>query len=141
MEIASHSQVTFEELNIVLGSINDAYAILAKKYYLPSITSKAITKPYLTKVMLVNTNILRVPNTITKHYVEYKGNTVSEMLEKLEAFLQVEGKPPTGLDQLHLPDYNWIYDVCVWVDPSNKMQIKRGLVTSQNSLTRIIDQE
>jgi len=91
--------------------------------------------------MLINSNIFRVPNTSTKHYVEYKGNTVSEMLEKLETFLQSEEKPSIGLNQLHLPDYNWICDVCLWVDPTNKMQIKRGLATSQNSLIRIIDQE
>jgi len=63
------------------------------------------------------------------------------MLEKLEDFLKKLRRPPTGLDHLHLPDYNWIYDVSVWIDPSNSMKIKRGLVLSKESLVRIIDQE
>ena len=49
MEIASH--VSVEELNAILGSMQDAYAWLSQKYYLPSLNSKAITKLYLFKVI------------------------------------------------------------------------------------------
>lgn len=141
MEIASHSQVTLQELNIVLGTVSDAYAVLSQKYYLPDLSSKAITKEYLKKIFFSNVKILRVPRTITSNYVDYKGTTVPEMLEKLEDFLKKNDYPSTGLDGNHHPDYQWIYDVCVWIDPTNKMGIVRSHVPSNDNLTRTIDQE
>ncbi len=141
MDISSNSKISFEELNLVFGSMREVYATLSQKYYLPSLTSKAITKKYLTLMMLSGTNILKVPPTIKRHYIEYKIATIPEMHEKLEAFLIENNQPLTGLDALHLPDYHWIYDVCVWIDPINKIKLSRTNAAAKDSITRMIDQE
>ena len=88
MDVSSHTEVTFDELNCVLGSISDAYGWVSRKYYLPSITSKAITRNYLMRMIFAKSDVLKVPNTIQKNFIEYKGMTVGEMLEKLDAFLK-----------------------------------------------------
>jgi len=141
MDITSQTKASVEELNAILGGLSDAYGWLSQKYYLPSITSKAIRKEYLMKIMLANERVLRVPRTITRNYIEYRGNTIGEMLEKLEGFLRDEGHPPSGLTPLHLPDYNWLYDVCSWIDPTNKMRILKYTPPSKSTITRTINQE
>lgn len=142
MDTSSQVHISFEELNAIFGSIDDVYAALAQKYYLPKKTSKAINKPYLQQIFFAKTNILKVPNTITRNYIEYQGTTILEMMEKLERFLEAENHPPLGMDKLHTPDYQWLYDTCIWIDPTNKMGIKRHHNNIETGgLTRLIDEE
>ena len=118
MEIASQSEASFDELNSVLGSTTDAYGWLSQKFYLPSLKSKAITKPYLLKMILSKSEVLKVPNTIARYYVEYRGITVNQqILVKLEEFLALNNLPTIGLNHLRLPDFAWIYNVRLWLDP------------------------
>ena len=137
----SIAQANLSTLNIVLGTIADAYAALSQLYYLPKRTSKAISKKYLMQVMLADSRVLRVSKTIEKHFIEYQGDTCPDMLEKLEAFLAEKNLPPTGFDFLSLPDYQWLYDVCCWVDPENTMGIKKMRIISEAPLTRNVSQE
>jgi len=141
MDTDSEFVVSLDELNTALGTIEDAYSFLSARYYLPKQTSKAINKTYLTRILLKNSYVLKVQRTITRHHIDYHASNIGEMLEKLEAFLKLNDKPPTGMGQLRLPDYAWIYDVCVWLDPTNTMKIPRVQVSSENNITRVIDSE
>lgn len=133
MDISSNTKMTYEELNELLGNKEEMYATLSQRFYLPKATSKAATKPYLTKVFLKSQNILKVPLNIPRSFVEYMGTDIKEMHQKLEKYLKDNNLPKTGMDAEHLPDYDWIYNVCCWLDPENTMGIaKQPNATLQN---------
>lgn len=141
MEISSELQISLDELNTVMGTMDDAYACLSRKYYLPKRNSKAITKEYLMKLFVKDCKVLKVPRTISRNFVEYHFLTVEEMLNKLEKFLSENNHPPTGFDSFHLPDYQWIYDVIVWIDHENDMEMPRESGTTLSAIKRTIDSE
>jgi hypothetical protein len=133
------TNVSISDLNVVIGSVREAYNVLSTLYYLPAITSKAISKPYLQALFIEDSNILEVPRKITNHHISFQGNNVCDMLEKLEDFLKANNHPPTGLDVDHLPDYRWLYNVCLHYDPNNTMNIVRSYTPTQQTITRNIN--
>ena len=86
-----------------MEQIADAYAWIPRRYYLLNIKSKAITQPFLIKMIFADSKILKALNE-TRKLCRGEGQTVSELFGRLEGFLKAGNHPPTGLDHLHLPN-------------------------------------
>ena len=110
-------QISTSELGLKIKSSLQLYNILAKAYYLPEYTSKAITREYLLRYCAKEQTIFTVKkDSIVRHHFRYRKFSSIELLKLVEYTLKTQKKPSIGLDLLNLPDQDWLRNILLHLD-------------------------
>ncbi len=105
--------------NSILGSKENFYRMVSSQgWYLPHISSKAITIPYLMKV--VEGTCFKVRVSEVRHFIVDR-----KKWKKLDLFLFLRdthlSNVTTGWDLLHLPDRIFLLNILHTVDPNHEV--------------------
>lgn len=131
---------SLQELSYYAKSKDDLYYGLAGTYYLPKLSSKSVTMDYLREISKSNSQFLKVPvEEIRPMNLEFKKIGVDDVIERLNNHLVTNGYKPTGFDSLHLPDVQWVADICRWADPSDQLKVFKKPVPMEATLKRELD--
>ncbi len=96
------------------------YNILSKKYYLPKLSSKAITKRYLMKYTENPIPVYTICREgMIGHNFRINKYDGLVLLEKLEQLLEAKRMKSTGMDLLTVPDKEWMMNAILNLDPSD----------------------
>ena len=136
------SEVTLALLNSKIKSRFHLYCLLSQKYKLPSFTSRAITTNYLKSYIMFPCPIFRIlrnefhpPFIVTKHI------NATDLWKNVEKLLRQKNKPPTGLDEDKLPDFEWLVGVYFHLSPNDELNLFPKIQKHENLVSRNIDPE
>lgn len=116
--------LTTREIQEKVKNVTQLYHIIAKEYYLPDLSSKAITKDYLLKYILKDCPIFTMKRVdVVHHHFRFRKYTSAELLEHLENMLKAKGKKPAGLSFHTLPDQQWLLNTILHVDPNDPLRL------------------
>ena len=111
------------------------YSMLSLQYFLPSITTKGITRDYLVKVY--KNEVLTVPLFEIKHFEVELSPAMTKragipnnslLVRKMNGLLSSRQMPPLGFEDFEPPEEvssckkNWLYRVVRFIDPQNMLQ-------------------
>ena len=136
MEINSY------EASKIIKNKKHFYDLLAEAYYLPTYTSKAITKEYLFMYSMspIPIYVAKKTEVVHHHYTDRKFTSI-ELLEKLEELLKSKKLNPTGLNMLTLPDQEWLCNIILTIDPEDPYGLLQRKISEQNSFTLKVNEE
>jgi hypothetical protein len=104
----------------------EAYAVVAHAWFIPALSSKCMTRNYLSRVL--TNNVFRVPQLVmTQFWAELPLNARSKSpffsnelaFLKLQALLQALNHQLTGFTASNLPDQAWVEQVLRFLDRKN----------------------
>lgn len=114
--------VSLEHLKFFAKNKSDLYHGIRSCYYIPSFTSKAVTKGYLKEILKPDSSFLKISlEEIHPVHLEFTKIGVDDLLERLNVFLLSKGFKSTGLDSTSTPDVQWLANVCKWADPTDTL--------------------
>lgn len=115
---------SYQELAIKIKNKAQLYDVLAKIYYLPDQTCRAITKDYLLNYVQKDPQILMVPRkTLIHHHFRFQKYSAPELLELLDKLLKSKGLKPSGLNMTTIPNVEWLMNTIMHVDPSDPYEL------------------
>lgn len=140
MDLQNSYKIEF--LNRKVGSKRNLYQMLSQTYVLPDYTSHACTVDYLLQYTKEIIPIYTCEIAGTEIFnPRYKTKNALELLELLEELLAKNGKSPTGMNALKLPDVKWLCMILHKEDPQDNLKIFRKDKTvpvSRNLNTKFI---
>ncbi len=135
IEKVEEYQVPLHFLKSKIGRKEDLYNKLSQLYWLPSFNSKAITNNYLKQYVLEPCSIFRLER---KHYnpphIPHKHVNCIQILEAIEGLLVQNKYPPTGFDEEHLPDLDWLIAVYFYLSPTDEKRLFPKSIKPENSI-------
>jgi hypothetical protein len=134
--------VSSQVLNRKIGSKESLYRTLTNVYFLPALSSHAITKSFLLKVLdLSNTNILRVKNSqIRLRGTIYKRIPKDEIHHIVNSEVISKGLQ-LGFDEGMLADYNWYAQIYLKLFPEDPHFLGRQPPEEEQNSQLSVDRE
>ena len=112
--------VSRKKLSLVIKNVNDLYDMLSKKYYLPAINCRCVTKDYLLELKKEPITIFFMKNEeIKRKHIRNTRLTCMELLEILENLLREKNKNPTGFLPDQPPNKRWLIDAILLLQPDD----------------------
>ena len=110
-------QANSTDLGVKVKSMLQLYNILAKDYYLPDFSSKAITKDYLLKYCAQTISIFTIKKVeVIHHNYRIRKYSSIELFKLLQDTLKTKDLPNVGLEIPNIPDQGWLKNVLLFLD-------------------------
>ena len=95
-----------------LPTMEDLYMVSSKLFYLPEITSRAVSNEWLVSLHILNTNTYCPSATTIRYTYKCQGRGASELLVILEKEIKtiVGATKTTNFSGKKIPSINWIKD-------------------------------
>ena len=95
-----------------LPTMEDLYMASSKLFYLPEITSRAVSNEWLVSLHILNTNTYCPSATTIRYTYKWQGRGASELLIILEKEIKkiVGATKTTNFSAKKIPNINWIKD-------------------------------
>lgn len=128
------------ELSYFAKKKKDVYYGLAAVYYLPEFSSKAMSKEYLAEISKTDSNYLKVKNDeINPIKLEFRKLGAGDLILRLDQLLLAKGLKVTGIDSAHLPNIQWLANICRWADPNDDLKLFKRKIPLEATIKRQID--
>lgn len=108
-----------DQLHSKLGSIKDTYRFFSQYFYLPQVSSKAITKPFF-EALLTKSDMFLVSKDITKFTYKNTQKGIEVLLDYLESHILSKYNLKTYMGYGNLPDFEWVADVILNIEGHDK---------------------
>ena len=122
--MTQNNQVNIGRLNEVIKRRSEIYATLSSVYYLPKLTSKACSRPWLRELAKKEYRFYKIKNSEVKQVpAEVKRHDDYTLLNYLENLLQFKALPRTGLTIRTLSNLEWLQKVILILELQDKLGI------------------
>ncbi len=133
-------QVELHFLKSKIGRKQDFYNKLSQLYWLPAINSKALTNHYLKQYIYVPCPVFRLERkNYCPPHIPHKHVNSQYILETIEVLLAQKKYPPTGFDEDHLPDLDWLIAVYFFLSPNDEKNLFPKSIKPEKSVLVDID--